>query len=245
MTYQSPAWPPPSGPAQRNRLRRAWDRLSPLQRVGLILLGVVLLGCSGLSGLGAIAAAVKTPTTEKAADARPVAATPEEPVVAPSTTVPTAPPSTAVEQEAAPSPETSPSARVEKRTVRETRKISFKTRTVEDSSLPEGTKEVRVRGVAGVRTLTYEVTLTDGAQTGKRLISSAVTKKPVTKVVAIGTMSEPDCDPNYSGECVPIDSDVDCGGGSGNGPSYVYGVVKVVGSDIYDLDRDNDGYGCD
>ena len=27
------------------------------------------------------------------------------------------------------------------------------------------------------------------------------------------------CDPNYTG-CVPIDSDVDCAGGSGNGPSY-------------------------
>lgn len=44
-------------------------------------------------------------------------------------------------------------------------------------------------------------------------------------------------------ECVPIASDVDCGGGSGNGPAFVYGFVKVVGSDIYDLDRDNDGYG--
>ncbi|MGA5303842.1 hypothetical protein ACPCHT_28230 [Nucisporomicrobium flavum] len=56
---------------------------------------------------------------------------------------------------------------------------------------------------------------------------------------------EPECDPNYSGGCVPIASDVDCAGGSGNGPGYVDGVVRVVGTDIYDLDRDNDGYGCD
>jgi hypothetical protein len=111
--------------------------------------------------------------------------------------------------------------------------------------LPEGTKEVRVRGVSGVRTVTYEVTLTDGVQTGKRLAGSVVTKRPVTKVVAIGTKSESECDPNYSGECVPVDSDVDCGGGRGNGPSYVHGVVKVIGTDIYDLDRDGDGYGCD
>ncbi|AQA04639.1 hypothetical protein BVC93_21930 [Mycobacterium sp. MS1601] len=53
------------------------------------------------------------------------------------------------------------------------------------------------------------------------------------------------CDPNYSGPCVPIDSDVDCAGGSGNGPSYVQGPVRVVGSDIYGLDRDGDGIGCD
>ena len=102
-----------------------------------------------------------------------------------------------------------------------------------------------MRGVAGERTLTYEITVTDGVPTGKRLVRSVVTKRPVTKVVAIGTRSEPGCDPNYSGACVPIDSDVDCGGGSGNGPSYVYGEVKVIGSDIYDLDCDGDGYGCD
>lgn len=52
------------------------------------------------------------------------------------------------------------------------------------------------------------------------------------------------CDPNYSG-CVPIASDVDCAGGSGNGPAYVDGPVQVIGSDIYDLDRDGDGWGCD
>ncbi len=53
------------------------------------------------------------------------------------------------------------------------------------------------------------------------------------------------CDSNYSGACVPIASDVDCAGGSGNGPKYVAGPVYVVGSDIYDLDRDGDGVGCD
>lgn len=53
------------------------------------------------------------------------------------------------------------------------------------------------------------------------------------------------CDPNYSG-CVPIASDVDCAGGSGNGPAYVQGPVRVIGDDIYDLDgNDNDGLGCE
>jgi hypothetical protein len=51
------------------------------------------------------------------------------------------------------------------------------------------------------------------------------------------------CDPNYSG-CVPIASDVDCAGGSGNGPAYT-GRVRVIGRDIYGLDRDGDGIGCD
>lgn len=53
-----------------------------------------------------------------------------------------------------------------------------------------------------------------------------------------------DCDSNYSG-CVPVASDVDCAGGKGNGPAYVRGPVRVIGSDVYDLDRDGDGVACE
>lgn len=53
------------------------------------------------------------------------------------------------------------------------------------------------------------------------------------------------CDSNYSGACVPIASDVDCEGGSGNGPAYVSGPVTVVGNDIYELDRDGNGSACE
>ncbi|MGL5831100.1 MAG: hypothetical protein ACRCZE_03035 [Candidatus Altimarinota bacterium] len=53
-----------------------------------------------------------------------------------------------------------------------------------------------------------------------------------------------DCDENYSG-CVPVASDVDCAGGSGNGPAYVRGPVRVIDNDIYDLDRDGDGLACE
>ena len=53
------------------------------------------------------------------------------------------------------------------------------------------------------------------------------------------------CDPNYAGACVPIASDVDCAEGSGNGPAYVRGPVRVVGRDIYKLDRDGDGIACE
>jgi hypothetical protein len=52
------------------------------------------------------------------------------------------------------------------------------------------------------------------------------------------------CDPNYD-PCVPVDNDVDCQGGSGNGPSYVRGPVRVIRRDIYDLDRNHDGIGCE
>jgi len=52
------------------------------------------------------------------------------------------------------------------------------------------------------------------------------------------------CDPNYSG-CVPVADDVDCRGGRGDGPEYVDGPVQVLGSDVYGLDRDGDGTGCE
>lgn len=55
----------------------------------------------------------------------------------------------------------------------------------------------------------------------------------------------PNCDPNHGGGCVPVASDVDCGGGSGNGPVYIHEQVTVIGSDIYGLDSDGDGIGCD
>lgn len=59
--------------------------------------------------------------------------------------------------------------------------------------------------------------------------------------VAITT---PNCTPGYS-PCLPPASDYDCAGGSGDGPKYVYGTVRVTGSDPYGLDADKDGYGCD
>lgn len=67
---------------------------------------------------------------------------------------------------------------------------------------------------------------------------------PPPTIAKVAALPENDCDPNYSG-CVPIDSDVDCAGGSGNGPSYARGPVRVIGSDVYGLDRDGDGVGCE
>jgi len=54
------------------------------------------------------------------------------------------------------------------------------------------------------------------------------------------------CDKNYSGRCLrPNVSDYDCAGGSGNGPNYVRGPFRVVGTDHYGLDSDHDGTACE
>jgi resuscitation-promoting factor RpfB len=186
---------------------------------------IVLLAVSGLLALSACGSNVIAPP----------AATP----TATATEAVTATPSTA------PSTATATRSAVEKRTVTKTRAIPFATTRVNDPTLADGTTKVRSPGVAGVKTLTYEVTFTNGVQTAKRLVSEMITRTPVTRVIAVGTKTAPQCDPNYSGACVPIASDVDCAGGSGNGPAYVQGPVRVVGTDIYGLDADGDGIGCE
>ncbi|CAN5882083.1 hypothetical protein BH24ACT15_BH24ACT15_05410 [soil metagenome] len=48
----------------------------------------------------------------------------------------------------------------------------------------------------------------------------------------------PRCDPNYTGDCVPVyPPDVNCG--------QVDGPVRVVGRDVHGLDGDGDGLGCE
>jgi beta-lactam-binding protein with PASTA domain len=54
------------------------------------------------------------------------------------------------------------------------------------------------------------------------------------------------CHSSYEGECLKVGiGDYDCAGGSGNGPNYVQGTVRVVGPDEFDLDGDGDGLGCE
>ncbi len=64
--------------------------------------------------------------------------------------------------------------------------------------------------------------------------------------LSIGKAAAQSCHPSYEGACVPnVSSDVDCASGRGNGPYYVVGPVRVVGRDVYGLDRDKDGIGCE
>jgi resuscitation-promoting factor RpfB len=143
---------------------------------------------------------------------------------------------------------------IETKTVAETEVIPFQTETQNDSSLPKGRTKIAVAGVNGEKTITFKVTYEDGVETDRQEVSELISKEPVTQIKKIGTKvaAKPkpkpkpsNCDPNYSGACVPIASDVDCASGSGNGPAYVSGPVYVTGTDIYDLDRDGDGVGCE
>ena len=146
-------------------------------------------------------------------------------------------------------------------TVTEVVAVPFTTQSVDDGALAKGKTVVRTAGRDGSKTLTWQVRTRNGVEVSRTLSSEQVTRAPVTAVTAVGTKvptptSTPKpapttaastalCDPNYSGACVPIASDVDCAGGSGNGPDYVRGPVQVVGTDVYGLDSDDDGIGCE
>jgi hypothetical protein len=72
---------------------------------------------------------------------------------------------------------------------------------------------------------------------------------PVPETVPISTNPPPvlydpsGCHPSYT-PCVPISADVDCSGGSGDGPEYVKGPIQVNGYDEYNID-DGDGIACE
>lgn len=160
--------------------------------------------------------------------------------------------------EAEPEPTPTPVTTVTEDVVKET--VAFDQTTVEDAAMTKGETKVTTVGKAGERTLIYRVTSIDGEETKRELVSDVVTVEPVTQVTSVGTYVAPSpapapapaqpaapsgCDPNYAEACVPVSSDVDCAGGSGNGPAYFDGVARVVGSDVYELDRDGDGYACE
>lgn len=117
------------------------------------------------------------------------------------------------------------------------------------------------KAIAKVKAAGYSVVMTrqESSQRAGTVISSnpgaGSDRLPGQKVVIIVAKAPPapppsqqpssgTCTSGYS-PCLPPASDYDCAGGSGDGPEYVYGTVRVTGSDPYGLDSDNDGYGCE
>jgi hypothetical protein len=90
----------------------------------------------------------------------------------------------------------------------------------------------------------FLVNLPSGTGTPPPTTPGTPTPMPPAPPTATPTPTGSDCHSSYS-PCVPIASDADCASGSGNGPVYVEGPVKVIGPDVYDLDRDGDGWGCE
>ena len=142
-------------------------------------------------------------------------------------------------------------AEVKTQKVRKSDRIPFATTVIKTDDLAKGETQVQQQGRAGVQVRVVRLTKRLGETVKREVLRKFVSREPVTKVLLVGTRVEKkpsssgNCDPNYSGACVPVASDVDCAGGDGDGPAYVQGPVTVVGEDIYDLNRDPDNIACD
>jgi hypothetical protein len=76
-------------------------------------------------------------------------------------------------------------------------------------------------------------------------IATATPTATPTKTPTPEPTQTANCHPSYPDVCLcPNCGDYDCAGGSGNGPNYVSGPVRVLPPDPFDLDRDGDGWGC-
>jgi hypothetical protein len=119
------------------------------------------------------------------------------------------------------------------------------------SGVEQTTTTEHVASTAVTTTTTAASTSTTAAPT--TTLAPSTTLAPTTTLPAPTTTAAPpttaapapagNCHPSYD-PCVPYASDVDCAGGTGNGPAYT-GPVRVIGPDEYDLDRDGDGFACD
>lgn len=70
--------------------------------------------------------------------------------------------------------------------VTEEQTIAPTTKTIEDASLSFGAKAVRQKGAAGKRLVTYEIQLTNGKETARKLIQEVIVQAPVEEIIARG-----------------------------------------------------------
>jgi resuscitation-promoting factor RpfB len=75
--------------------------------------------------------------------------------------------------------------------VTETTPIPHRRVESDDPNAYKGDETVTQKGVDGVQTTTYRVTTTDGKESGRQQLSTAVTKPPVDELVSIGTKARP------------------------------------------------------
>ena len=69
--------------------------------------------------------------------------------------------------------------------------IGYSTVRIEDSSLYVNQTKVKTAGKKGSKTITAEITYIDGVKTATNIISSVVTKEPVTRELYVGTKEYP------------------------------------------------------
>ena len=121
--------------------------------------------------------------------------------------------------------------------------VGYETQYVADPELLEGTTSVRTPGQAGERTIVYEVTRdATGKEISRVEKSNAITKAPVTEVIAQGTKPKTTVTEEVLVEKIPYTSEIQ------SDPELFVGttVVKTAGQAgertiVYEVTRDTNG----
>lgn len=83
---------------------------------------------------------------------------------------------------------------VEKKIEQATQPIAFGTTTLEDPNLDQGVAQVDTKGVDGSRTITYEVTYSNGNIIDKKELTNEITTQPINEIIMKGTrQQQPSC----------------------------------------------------
>jgi len=77
--------------------------------------------------------------------------------------------------------------KVEHQEITTTEEIPYASRTETNADLAEGTRNVKQAGVKGIKTITWDITLTDGKETARTKKSEKVTKESVEEIIEVGT----------------------------------------------------------
>ncbi len=166
-----------------------WAGLAPGPKAGMIISGLLL--APALCCAGALAAVASTDPRNPESDVptTPIVVTspakpPERPPTPASTAASTPPPSSAA-------PPPAPSTRVDVRIVTVDEVMPYVERTIDDPSRPAGQRTVTKQGKPGKKARTFEVTYTDGRETGRRLVRETVVTPPTDHVISVGSAVVP------------------------------------------------------
>jgi len=168
--------------------RATWLRLPRRRSAAAVGIGValaVLIGSTSAYGVAHPETALSAETATPRAAASKATDTAKH-LVAPSTRTPDTSTPTPT-----PTATPTPTPVVVTKNVTETVAVPFPTTTVQDASLAKGVTTVTTAGRNGVTTKVWRVTTTDGVETGRTLVSQAVTTPPTPQVTSVGTYVAP------------------------------------------------------
>lgn len=78
--------------------------------------------------------------------------------------------------------------RVETKELKEVKTLDYATVTKRDSNLQQGNKKTIQEGKTGEKVITTRVVYENGKEISRKIVSEVVTKKPVEKIIAMGTL---------------------------------------------------------